>query len=265
MRARTSPTAISTSCCWPRSIARCSGSARSHGGSSSGWPSLPKSSATTGRSRRSTTGCPTRRCCSIWCTARSESLPGSRWREPARCATRLELILAAATLPPKLGWRKRLWIVAAIVPFVIVSAGSIAYRTLPASAHAVDGASEMRRPLAPPQHVDFYAIGPGSVFAISRDGDDRYGQLTGQRRLRLAALQDGTYSYSSAAGQITFAIRRSTTGRTEAAPERPRRARDPRSPTLPGESAAPDKAPIDQYVGWYALAAEPRAHGHARR
>jgi beta-lactamase regulating signal transducer with metallopeptidase domain len=58
--------------------------------------------------------------------------------------TRIEIILAAATLPPRIDWRKRFSIVAAIMPFVIVSAGSIAYRTLPASAHGVDGCA--RRP-----------------------------------------------------------------------------------------------------------------------
>jgi beta-lactamase regulating signal transducer with metallopeptidase domain len=168
--------------------------------------------------------------------------------------TRLEIILAAVTLPPRLGWRKRLSIIAAIVPFVIVSAGSIAYRTLPASAHAVDGASEVAAPHSP-QHVDFYAIGSGSVFAISRDGDDRYGQLTGQRRLRLAALQDGTYSYSSAAGEITFANDDQQPGELKLR-QFGRDVRAIRIATLPGESAAPDKTPIDQYVGWYAFPAD---------
>ena len=168
--------------------------------------------------------------------------------------TRLEIILAAVTLPPRLGWRKRLSIVAAIVPFAIVSAGSIAYRMLPASAHAVDGASKTMATARPPQHVDFYAISPGSVFAISSNGDDRYGQLTGQRRLRLAALQDGNYSYSSAAGEITFANDDRQPGELKLR-QYGRDVRAIRVATLPGESAAPDKAPIDQYVGWYALAA----------
>jgi hypothetical protein len=168
--------------------------------------------------------------------------------------TRLEIILAAVTLPPRLGWRKRLLIVAAIVPFAIVSAGSIAYRTLPASAHAVDAAGEAATASRSPQHVDFYTIGPGSVFAISSDGDDRYGQLTGQRRLRLAALQDGNYSYSSAAGEITFANDGQQPGELKLR-QYGRDVRAIRVATLPGESAAPEKAPIDQYVGWYALAA----------
>ncbi|XUJ35444.1 M56 family metallopeptidase [Bradyrhizobium japonicum] len=42
---------------------------------------------------------------------------------------RVERIIAAAAMPVAVGWRKRLWIAAAIIPAVIVSAGMIAYRT----------------------------------------------------------------------------------------------------------------------------------------
>ena len=47
-----------------------------------------------------------------------------------------------------------------------------------------------------------------SIFAVFREGDDLFGQLSGQRKVRLAAASDGTYSYPAAAGQITFAHRR---------------------------------------------------------
>ena len=168
--------------------------------------------------------------------------------------TRLEIILAAVTLPPRLGWRKRLSIIAAIVPFAIISAGSIAYRTLPASAHAVDGASEAAAAAHKPQHIAFYAIGPAAVFAISNEGDGLFGQVTGQRRLRLAAMKDGTYSYSAAAGEITFA------GTDRQSSELTLRqyghdVRAVRIAEMPGEPTAPDKARLDQYVGWYRLAA----------
>src|SRR5262249_2827063 len=115
--------------------------------------------------------------------------------------TRIEIILAAATLPPRLGWRKRFSIVAVILPFVIVCAGSITYRTMPAAAHAVEPSASVQRP----QHIAFYAMGSGAVFAVSRQGDDLFGQVTGQRRLRLAVMKDGITSYSAAAGEITFA------------------------------------------------------------
>jgi hypothetical protein len=122
---------------------------------------------------------------------------------------RIERILAAAAIPSKLGWRKRLALGAAILPLVIVSAGSIAYRTLPqpmpdpmASLDNTDDASATARK---PQHVDFYSVAPTAIFAIFHEGDDLFGQLTGQPRVRLAATGDGAYAYPAAAGPITFA------------------------------------------------------------
>jgi bla regulator protein blaR1 len=168
--------------------------------------------------------------------------------------TRIEIILAAATLPPRLGWRKRLSIVAAILPFVIASAGSIAYRTVPAAAHgvdaAIDGAATARRP----QHTTFYAMGSGNaVFAISGEGDDLFGQVTGARRLHLAALTDGSYSYSAAAGEITFAGGYDRQSAELALRQSGREVRAVRIASLSGETAASDKARADQYVGWYRL------------
>jgi beta-lactamase regulating signal transducer with metallopeptidase domain len=167
--------------------------------------------------------------------------------------TRIEIILAAATLPPRLGWRKRLSIIAAIVPFVAVSAGSIAYRTQPAGAHAV--ASETAAVPRSPQQVDFYAISPGAVFAISREGDEVYGQMTGQRRLHLASLQDGTYSYSAAAGEITFAPYGDQPPSELKLHRFGRDARAVHVAALPGASITAAAAGADQYAGWYALGA----------
>ena len=125
----------------------------------------------------------------------------------ARASTvraRVERIIAAAAMPVAVGWRKRLWIAAAIVPVVIVSAGMIAYRAPDAAPVAADTGE------VPTQHyrpfVNFYAMGPASVFAIFREGDDLYGQLTGQRRLRLTVGSDGTTSYAASFGEITFLL-----------------------------------------------------------
>ena len=85
-RAPTSPTAISMCCFWPRSIARCSGSVRSHGGSLPGWPSLPNSSATQARWKSSKTGCPMPRSCSISCSAFGARRRACKWQGRARCA-----------------------------------------------------------------------------------------------------------------------------------------------------------------------------------
>ena len=149
MRGPTSPTAISICCCSPRSIVRCSGSVRSRGGISPGWPNWPKSSATQAalevvedrlsyaeilldlvqHVRRAPAGIEMARACTV--------------------RSRVERILAATTAPAKLGWGKRIGTAAVILPVVIVSAGSIAYRTAPVSSPAQDALGRcLRRPCA---------------------------------------------------------------------------------------------------------------------
>ena len=171
----------------------------------------------------------------------------------ARASTvraRVERIIAMAAMPAAISRRKRLWIAAAIVPVVIVSAGMIAYRTPEAAPVAADVAD------VPAQHyrpfVNFYAMGPASVFAIFREGDDLYGQLTGQRRLPLMIGADGTASYAASTGEITFALdaeRRSSELKLRMNGRDVRAVRVAEVPT-----SAAEAAPLDQYVGWYRLA-----------
>jgi beta-lactamase regulating signal transducer with metallopeptidase domain len=163
---------------------------------------------------------------------------------------RVERIIAAAAMPAAVGWRKRLWIAAAIVPVVIVSAGMIAYRTpdpVPAGADLGDVPAEHYHPFA-----NFYAMGPASVFAVFREGDEIYGQLTGQRRLRLTVANDGTASYAASFGEISFPIdaeRRSSELMLHM------NGRDVRAVRV-AETPAPatDPVSLDQYVGWYKIA-----------
>ncbi|OAF04923.1 antirepressor regulating drug resistance protein [Bradyrhizobium centrolobii] len=172
----------------------------------------------------------------------------------ARASTvraRVERIIAAAALPVAVGWRKRLWIAAAIVPAMIVSAGMIAYRTPDPAPVAADLGET-----APAQHyrpfVNFYAMGPASVFAIFREGDELYGQITGQRKLRLTVASDGTASYAASFGEITFPLdaeRRSSELMLHMNGRDVRAVRIAEMPT-----SASDAAPLDQYVGWYRLA-----------
>ena len=56
------------------------------------------------------------------------------------------------------------------------------------------------------ESVSFYSLGRTSIFTISREDDDLFGQVSGQRKVRLAAADDGTYSYPATAGQITLAV-----------------------------------------------------------
>jgi hypothetical protein len=178
--------------------------------------------------------------------------------EMARACTvraRVERILVATAAPAKAGWRKRLWTAAAILPVVLVSAGTIAYDTPPVSTLAIDGAADTTTAARKPQLVDFYSLGRTSIFAVFREGDDLFGQLTGQRRLRLSAAGDGRYSYPANAGQITLAV-----GGDERHPselmvsQNGRDLRGARIAALSWQGIEVDPRLLDSYVGWYQLA-----------
>jgi beta-lactamase regulating signal transducer with metallopeptidase domain len=128
--------------------------------------------------------------------------------EMARACTvrmRVERILAAAAMPVHLSWRKRVAAAAAILPLVVACAISIAYTRPVASAPNVAIAPESAAARLP-ERVAFYLLNRASIFAISRNGHELFGQLSGQRKVRLASAGDGNWSYPAATGQITFAI-----------------------------------------------------------
>ena len=163
---------------------------------------------------------------------------------------RVERIIAAAAMPAAVGWRKRLWIAAAIVPVVIVSTGMIAYRTpdpVPAGADLGQVPAEHYHPF-----VNFYAMGPTSVFAIFREGEELYGQLTGQRRLRMTVAGDGTASYAASFGEITFEADAERRSSELTLHMNGRDVRAVRVAEMP--ASASDPVSIDQYVGWYRVA-----------
>jgi beta-lactamase regulating signal transducer with metallopeptidase domain len=176
--------------------------------------------------------------------------------EMARACTvhvRVERILGAAAVPARVGWRKRISTLAVVAPLVIVSAGSIAYRTAPMSPLPNEGAAEAGVAARVPQHADFYAVGPASVFAVFREGDDLFGQLTWQRKLRLSRESDGSYSYQSAAGQIALKVD------DQLPPELTLRqnGHDVRAVRIARVSSPAgieaDASALDSYVGWYQL------------
>jgi hypothetical protein len=166
---------------------------------------------------------------------------------------RIERILAAAPMAWRAGRRTRLWTAAAIVPLVVVSAGSIAYRTPPAPELALEDAADATPPTRRPQHVDFYAVAPASIFAVFRDGDDLSGQLTGHPRLHLAATRDGTYVYPATAGQITFAVGDESPSTELKLHQNGRDLRATRLAETPRERSDSDALLFDEYVGWYEL------------
>ncbi|MCP3387639.1 M56 family metallopeptidase [Bradyrhizobium sp. CCGB12] len=171
----------------------------------------------------------------------------------ARASTvraRVERIIAAAAMPVAVGWRKRLSIAAAIAPVVIVSAGMIAYRApdlAPVAAETGEIPTQHYRPF-----VNFYAMGPASVFAIFREGDELYGQITGQRRLRLTVGSDGMAAYAASSGEITFPIEAERRSSELMLRMNGRDVRAVRVAEMP--TPASDSASLDQYVGWYRLA-----------
>jgi BlaR1 peptidase M56 len=179
--------------------------------------------------------------------------------EMARVSTvsaRVERILAATATPAKLGWSKRIGIAAAILPVVIVSAGSIATRTLPVAQPAIDRAADAPASVRKPQSVSFYGLGRASIFAVFREGDDLFGQVSGQRKLRLAAAGDGTYSYPAAAGAITLAV--GPEGQPFVPALLSQNGRDlsaTRIAELSPQGVEADTGLLDSYVGSYQLGA----------
>jgi bla regulator protein blaR1 len=172
----------------------------------------------------------------------------------ARASTvhaRVERILTAAAMPARVGWRKRIGIVAALVPVVVVSSGTIAYRSAPAAIDA--GAAEQSAATVPwLQDIDFYAVNPRSVLAIFRQGDQLSAQITGQRKLRLSLAADRTYSYPATGGLITFTL----DGELPSELTLHQNGRDLRAVRIAARhrtDAEVNAMVADQYIGWYQL------------
>lgn len=176
--------------------------------------------------------------------------------EMARACTvrsRVERILAATAAPAKLGWGRRIVTAAIILPIVVVSAGSIAYRAVPASASAIDRPVDAAAAAERAQSIAFYPLGRASIFTVSREGDDFFGQVSGQRKLRLAVADDGTYSYPAPAGPITMAVSH------DAGPKWPTLKQNGRdiaaigSAELSRNGVETDAGLLDSYLGFYHL------------
>jgi beta-lactamase regulating signal transducer with metallopeptidase domain len=165
-------------------------------------------------------------------------------------AARVERILAATTPPAHLDWHNRAWAVAAMLPLVIASAMSVAY-SRPTGLGGAAGAPETAV-AAMPEFVSFYSLGPNSIFAISRSSEALFGQLSGQRKVRLAAASDGSWSYAAPAGQITFAI--DETRKSELTlTQKGRTMHAARIAELARRDVTVDAQTLDSYVGWYEL------------
>jgi hypothetical protein len=182
--------------------------------------------------------------------------PAPAGLEMARACTvraRVERILDDAAAPAKAGWRKRIWTAAAIAPIVIATAGTIAYRPPPGPEMVIEGGADRTTAAREPERVDFYSVSPTAIFALVREGDELFGQLTWQRKLRLAVERDGTYSYPAAAGQITFAVADGQQPPELILHQNNRELRATRIAAMARRDTEVDATLLSDYVGWYEL------------
>ena len=178
--------------------------------------------------------------------------PALEMARPCTLRARIERILSATIAPAKVGWRKRFCVVVVVLPVIIVSAGTVAYNTQPASTSPIDAAEEATAENRDSRHVSFYSVDQTSIFAIFWQGDDLFGQLTGQRKLRLSSDGDGRYTYPSAGGQMAIAI---GAEREPTDLKLSRSGRDLRAVRIAEVSGQRVNSSVssDSYVGWYEL------------
>src|SRR5882724_3163047 len=213
-RVPTSPTVISMSCCWPRSIVQCSGSALLRGGSTSGSLNLPKSSATPGRLKFSKTGCLTQKFSSTSCRMFGGRPQVWKWRERVRSAH----VLSAFLPPPQRLQRQG----------------------------GGNGSGQQR----PSCRLSSCLPAPSPTL----DRRCPRWRSTGQRRLRLSAAADGRYSYPAQAGQITLAVGDERQPSELMLSQNGRDVRAARIAEVSWQGVEADAKPLDSYVGWYQLA-----------
>jgi beta-lactamase regulating signal transducer with metallopeptidase domain len=165
---------------------------------------------------------------------------------------RIERIVAAVATPRKVDWRQRFWIAAAIMPFTVASSATIAYRTEPQTVLVPDDAV-----VAPPSErkpfVNFYAVGGRRVFAIFHDGEELFGQLTGQPKLRLTVSR-GIATYAAASGSLSFAIDTERQSSRLTLQLNAQTLQADRLLELPRPQLSTDATSLDHFVGWYRVA-----------
>jgi hypothetical protein len=132
---------------------------------------------------------------------------------PCTMRQRVERILATSALPARLGWRKRMLVMTALVPVVAVSAATMARGTPPAQpeplAAAYTPSSPERERAAVgasllDSYVGWYEFGPMRALAVTRTDDRLSAQETGQPTFALSAHGDADWRSNDGRAVVTF-------------------------------------------------------------
>jgi beta-lactamase regulating signal transducer with metallopeptidase domain len=142
---------------------------------------------------------------------------------PRTVRQRIERILAESGLPRRMDWRGWSVVVSSILLLAAVTAGAVAQvpaESQQSTASTLDAATlarrreEQKRPRQQVQidpgilgnYVGYYQLGQFTVLTISRQGDDLYAQVTGQRSLQILAESTAKFFYKAVPAQISFFI-----------------------------------------------------------
>jgi hypothetical protein len=181
---------------------------------------------------------------------------------------RVERILATTAMPSRIGWRKQLLIASALAPAVAISAGSIARSTSPQAEPVIPGEPLAADPSGRKSdmaagvdaqgldsYAGYYRLNPRSILAITREGNQLFAQLTGERRLGIFSESDREFLYKAAAAKITFITGGEHSSelilRRNGEDVRAVRIADVASKDHPSVDVAADV--LDAHVGWYEL------------
>ena len=140
----------------------------------------------------------------------AQRLPaGLTMARPNTVRQRVERILAATTVPPRIGWRKRLLIATALAPLAALSAGTIARSAAPMQVTPLTPATPMS--VDPPmeqaqldRYIGRFQINVTLVVTVSQDKGRLFAQLTGEPKQRLMGVHDNEFVNEHGDANVTF-------------------------------------------------------------
>ena len=169
-------------------------------------------------------------------------------------------------MPARLGWRKR----ALDRGRHPAARGRLRRYASPTAGRTASpprggGAPDQAAPRSPNASSTSMSLGPASIFAISRDGDELFGQLSGQRKAAARLGRRRHLLLSGRAGEITFAIDAMRRKSELTLHQNGRDVRAARIAELAWRRRPPLDRSVDSLCRLVRIDREPRAVGHARR